>query len=237
MSAEVMVHMQGVTKRFAHVWALRGIDLELQRGRCLGLFGANGAGKTTLLKILATLTRPSAGTVTIAGYDAVREATKVRPLLGVLGHRTFLYGDLNATENLRFYGRLFGVSQCEERAAELLQAVGLEAQARQLVRTYSRGMQQRLAIARALLHQPPLLLLDEPYTGLDQHAVERLQCLLHGLLQTDDRTIILSTHDLQRGLRICDEIVIQSRGKIVYRGVAADTASADIEQLYSDYVK
>jgi heme exporter protein A len=98
-------------------------------------------------------------------------------------------------------------------------------------------MQQRLAIARALLHQPPLLLLDEPYTGLDQHAVERLQRLLHGLLQTEDRTIVLSTHDLQRGLRICDEIIIQSRGKIVYRGVAADTDSADIEQLYSDYVK
>ena len=237
MSTEVMVHMQGVTKRFAHVWALRGIDLELQRGRCLGVFGANGAGKTTLLKILATLTPPSAGKLTIAGYDAVREAANVRPLLGVLGHRTFLYGDLNAWENLRFYGRLFGVAGCEERAAELLQAVGLEAHARQLVRTYSRGMQQRLAIARALLHRPPLLLLDEPYTGLDQHAIDRLQNLLQDLLQTHNRTIILSTHDLQLGLRICDEIIIQSRGKIVYRGMAANIDSANIEQLYSDYVQ
>ncbi len=236
MSADTMVHMQGVTKHFAQVWALRGIDLELQQGRCLGIFGANGAGKTTLLKILATLTRPSAGTVTIAGYDAVREAERVRPLLGVLGHRTFLYGDLTARENLLFYGRLFGVAHGAERVTELLQAVGLEPQTRQLVRTYSRGMQQRLAIARALLHRPPLLLLDEPFTGLDQHAVMRLQALLYDL-QTEERTVVLSTHDLQRGLMVCDEIMIQSRGKIVYQGAASSVDTLALEQLYLDYVK
>ena len=233
---KVMVRMQGVTKRYAHVWALRGIDLELREGRCLSIFGANGAGKSTLLKILATLTRPSAGQVTVAGYDVVREAQKVRPLLGVLGHRTFLYGDLTAQENLQFYGRLFGVDNSPSHIRALLQLVGLEAQARQQVRTYSRGMQQRLAIARVLLHTPPLLLLDEPYTGLDQHAVVQLQEVLFELRQAK-RTIILSTHDLQRGLGVCDEIVMQSRGKIVFHDDVSNRDLSMLEQLYLDYVK
>ena len=236
MPAAVMVHAEGVTKRFGNVWALRGIDLQLMRGRCLSIFGPNGAGKTTLLKLLATLMRPSAGAVTIAGYDTVREAEKVRPLLGVLGHKTFLYGHLTAYENLQFYGRMFGIARCAERSTEMLRAVGLETHAQQLVRTYSRGMQQRLAIARVLLHQPALLLLDEPYTGLDQQAATRLQGLLQQL-RAEERTIILSTHDLKRGLRLCDDIVIQHHGKIVYRGLASDVDEISLEQLYFDYVK
>ena len=126
MPAAVMVHAEGVTKRFGNVWALRGIDLQLMRGRCLSIFGPNGAGKTTFLKLLATVMRPSAGAVTIAGYDTVREAEKVRPLLGVLGHKTFLYGHLTAYENLQFYGRMFGIARCAERSTEMLRAVGLE---------------------------------------------------------------------------------------------------------------
>ena len=236
MTTEVMVQAEGVTKRFGHVWALRGIDLQVLRGHCLSIFGPNGAGKTTLLKILATLARPSAGTVTIAGYNTVHEAENVRPLLGVLGHKTFLYGHLTAYENLHFYGRMFGVSHCAERVRELLSSVGLEAHARRLVRTYSRGMQQRLAIARVLLHRPALLLLDEPYTGLDQHAAARLQALLLQL-RAEERTIILSTHDLPRGLTLCDEMVIQCHGQIVYRGVASDVDENSLEQLYLDYVK
>lgn len=236
MATEVMVQAEGVTKRFGHVWALRGIDLQVQRGHCLSIFGPNGAGKTTLLKILATLARPSAGTVTIAGYHTVHDAENVRPLLGVLGHKTFLYGHLTAYENLHFYGRMFGVLDCAERVHELLSSVGLAAQARRLVRTYSRGMQQRLAIARVLLHRPALLLLDEPYTGLDQHAAARLQALLLQL-RAEERTIILSTHDLQRGLTLCDEMIIQCHGQIVYRGVASDVDEHSFEQLYLDYVK
>src|SRR5437764_7679880 len=120
-----MVHLTGVSKHFGSVTALRGIDLELKRGACLGIFGPNGAGKTTLLRILATLARPSAGTVRIAGYDAVKEAEKVRPLLGVLSHRTFLYGYLTAHENLQFYGRMFGLKKLTERITEVLQVVDL----------------------------------------------------------------------------------------------------------------
>ena len=235
MSTDMMVHLEGVIKRFGTMTALRGIDLKLQRGCCLGIFGPNGAGKTTLLKILATLTRPSAGTVHIAGYDAVKEAEKVRPLLGVLGHRTFLYGHLTAYENLRFYGRMFGIKPLAERITEVLHVVDLVAHEHQLVRTYSRGMQQRLAIARAILHCPTLLLLDEPYTGLDKHAVSRLQELVLHLLSVSC-TIIMSTHDLHRGLGLYDEIAIQCRGKIVYSGPSLGIDVQGFEQLYSAYV-
>jgi heme exporter protein A len=215
--------------------ALRGIDLQLERGKCLGVFGPNGAGKTTLLKILATLTRPSAGTVWIAGYNVVQDAERVRPLLGVLSHRTFLYSHLTAVENLHFYGRMFGVERLSERILEVLQAVGLETQSRQLVRTYSRGMQQRLAIARTILHQPVLLLLDEPYTGLDHQAARRFQELLRQCC-TEERTVIMSTHDWQRGLELCDEIVILRRGQIVYQNHTAALPAHTFEQLYYDYV-
>jgi heme exporter protein A len=230
-----MVQLEGVTKSFGRVLALRGIDLRVERGRCLGIFGPNGAGKTTLLKILATLTRPSTGQVKVAGYDAVREAEKIRPLLGVLSHRTFLYGHLTAFENLQFYGRMFGVQPLVERVYDVLRAVGLEANARQLVRTCSRGMQQRLAIARAILHQPTVLLLDEPYTGLDQHAATYLQKLLRQL-QAAERTIILSTHDLPRGLELCDEIAIQVHGRIRHQCSTAGLDLQTLEQLYVEHV-
>jgi heme exporter protein A len=230
-----MIHVDGVTKRFGHVLALRGVSLQLKQGRCLGIFGPNGAGKTTLLKILSTLTRPSTGSVSIAGYDTVRQADKIRPLLGVLGHRSFLYGHLTAIENLQFYGRLFGVKNLPERIAEILETVGLEVHAQRLVRTYSRGMQQRLAIARALLHSPPIILLDEPYTGLDQQAILHVQGLLHQS-HAPDRTIVLSTHDLQRGLELCDDVAIQCHGKIVYYGPALGIDSRSFEQLYVAHV-
>jgi len=235
VSTETMVHLKGVIKHFGTTTALRGINLELKRGCCLGIFGPNGAGKTTLLRILATLARPSAGTVRIAGYDVVKEGEKVRPLLGVLSHRTFLYGHLTAYENLQFYGRMFGLQQLAERITEVLQAVDLVTYAHQSVRTYSRGMQQRLAIARAILHYPKVLLLDEPYTGLDKHAASRFHELI-GHLHAEACTIIMSTHDVHRSLDVCDEIAIQCRGKIVYRGLALGTNGQEFEQLYSAYV-
>jgi heme exporter protein A len=235
LNSKIMVHVDGVTKRFGKVLALRGVSLQLRQGRCLGIFGPNGAGKTTLLKILATLTRPSTGTISIAGYDIVRYADKIRPLLGVLTHQTFLYSHLTALENLQFYGRMFGVNKLPERSAEVLSAVGLETYAQRLVRTYSRGMQQRLAIARVLLHSPAILLLDEPYTGLDQQAIAQVQELLRQS-HASDQTIILSTHDFQRGLELCDDIAIQCHGKIVYHGPALGTDIRAFEQLYVDHV-
>lgn len=231
-----MVQMVGVTKRYGKIMALRGIDLQLARGRCLGVFGPNGAGKTTLLRMLSTLGRPSSGTIVVAGYDVIREAEKVRPLLGVLSHRTFLYGHLSGFENLQFYGRMFGVKSLADRVHEVLEAVRLGQYARQLVRTYSRGMQQRLAIARAILHHPPLLLLDEPYTGLDQQAAQHVQCLLKKLLSSK-HTIIVSTHNLQRGLELCDEIAIQSEGRIVHQTSTSGLDVYAFERLYADHVE
>lgn len=230
-----MIHLEGITKRFGMVWALRGISLQLEAGKCLGIFGPNGAGKTTLLKILATLTRPTEGRIFIAGYDALREAARIRPLLGVLSHRTFLYGHLTAVENLQFYGQMFGVHPLATRIHEVLQMLGLEAGSQQLVRTYSRGMQQRLAIARVILPKPVLLLLDEPYTGLDQQAVTHVQQLLRQLL-AERCTIIMSTHDLQRGLDICHEFVIQNRGKLTHHGQMTQFSSQEFEEFYARHV-
>jgi len=235
VESAIIIDMQEVTKHFGVRTALRDVTLQLQEGRCLSLFGPNGAGKTTLLKILATLMRPSAGTVHIAGYDAVKETAKIRPLLGVVSHRTFLYGHLTAYENLWFYARLFGIAKPVERIMDVLHEVDLSLQARQLVRTYSRGMQQRLAIARAILHAPRILLLDEPYTGLDKHAVARLQALIMRLRQASC-SVLLSTHDALLGLEVCDEIAIQCRGRIVYSGVSSGMDIHDFERIYSTYV-
>ena len=231
----LMVHLDRVTKRFGVAFALQNVNLQLEPGKCLGIVGPNGAGKTTLLKILSTLMTPSSGTVTIAGHDASRAAECIRPLLGVLSHRTFLYGHFTAFENLHFYGRMLGVAHLSERIREVLEIVGLETLTRQLVRTFSRGMQQRLAIARAILHHPALLLLDEPYTSLDQQAAARLQGLLRQL-RTGGRTLIVSTHDLPRGFELCDEIAIQRRGKIVHQVATARHTLHAFSQLYSHYV-
>ena len=231
----LMIHLDRVTKRFGASSALQGIDLKLESGRCMGLVGPNGAGKTTLLKILSTLTAPSSGTVTIAGLDASRAAERIRPLLGVLSHRTYLYGHLTAFENLHFYGRLLGVVQLGERIREVLETVGLATLDRQLVRTYSRGMQQRLAIARAILHRPQLLLLDEPYNALDGQAVASLQELLRQLSR-EGHTVVISTHDLPRGFELCDEIAVQRRGRIVDRISTSQHNLASFSQLYSHHV-
>ena len=230
-----MIQLERVTKRFGASTALQGIDLQLESGKCLGLVGPNGAGKTTLLKILSTLTVPSSGTVTIAGLDASRAAERIRPVLGVLSHRTFLYGHLTAFENLHFYGRMLGVVQLGERIREVLETVGLASLGRQLVRTYSRGMQQRLAIARAILHRPRLLLLDEPYNALDGQAVARVQRLLRQLTG-EGHTVVISTHDLPRGFELCDEIAIQRRGRIVERVATSQNTFASFSQLYGRHV-
>ena len=230
-----MIQLDRVTKRFGALLALQGIDLQLESGKCLGLVGPNGAGKTTLLKVLSTLTVPSSGTVTIAGLDASRAAERIRPLLGVLSHRTFLYGHLTAFENLHFYGRMLGVVQLGERIRDVLETVGLTSVGRQLVRTYSRGMQQRLAIARVILHRPRLLLLDEPYNALDGQAVARVQELLRRLTG-EGHTVVISTHDLARGFELCDEIAIQRRGRIVDRVATSGNTPSSFSQLYNHHV-
>jgi heme exporter protein A len=204
------VEVRGLVKSFGSKVALEGVDLDVAEGEFLTLVGPNGAGKTTLIRILATLARPTRGSVRVAGYDLGGQGTEVRRRIGLASHQTLLYGDLSAEENLRFYGRMYEVPELEERITALLQRVGLEHRRHDLVRTFSRGMQQRLSLARALLHDPAILLLDEPYTGLDQQATEVLREVLALPLSPPklggmkggarSRTVLMTTHNIERGL-------------------------------------
>jgi heme ABC exporter ATP-binding subunit CcmA len=226
-----MIRVRGLKKSFGDHWALRGVDLDVAEGECLALIGPNGAGKTTLLRVLSTLTKPSAGTVSLAGQDLASGATEIRRRIGFLSHQPLLYEDLTARENLRFYGHMYDVRESEKRATALLQRVGLESNQQDLVRTFSRGMKQRLAIARALLHDPPVLLMDEPYTGLDQKAAATLDSVLQDAGATS-RTIVLTTHDLERGLRISQRTALLMGGRLVYEMKQSDR---DIELFRQEY--
>ncbi len=225
------VEVRGLVKSFGSKVALEGVDLDVAEGEFLTLVGPNGAGKTTLIRILATLTRPTGGSVRVAGYDLGSQGSEARRRIGLASHQTLLYGDLSAEENLRFYGRMYEVPDLEERITALLQRVDLDHRRHDLVRTFSRGMQQRLSIARALLHDPAVLLLDEPYTGLDQQAMEVLREVLVALVGRS-RTVLMTTHNLERGLELCDRAAILVNGRIVYQADKSDLDVATFREAY-----
>jgi heme exporter protein A len=208
-----MITVKKLVKRFGSKTVLRGVDFEVQPGEFVALLGPNGAGKTTFLRILASLSRPSLGEVNIAGYRLPHEAAQVRARLGVVSHLPLLYGDLTAEENLRFYARMYNIPKDELRITEVLGMVGLEARRRDLVRTFSRGMQQRLAIGRAVLHDPDVVLFDEPYTGLDQDASSMLDDVLR-TVAAKGRTVVMTSHDLARAEDLATRFDILSRGVI-----------------------
>ncbi|GAB4452925.1 MAG: ABC transporter ATP-binding protein [Anaerolineales bacterium] len=208
-----MIIVKKLVKRFGLKTVLRGVDFEVQRGEFVALLGPNGAGKTTFLRILASLSRPSLGQVTVAGYQLPHEAAAVRARLGVVSHLPLLYGDLTAEENLRFYARMYGIADPHARITEILEMVGLENRRRDLVRTFSRGMQQRLAIGRAVLHDPEVVLFDEPYTGLDQDASAMLDDVLK-TVAAKGRTVVMTSHDLARAEDLATRFDILSRGVI-----------------------
>ncbi|HEY9529223.1 MAG TPA: heme ABC exporter ATP-binding protein CcmA [Anaerolineales bacterium] len=208
-----MITVKKLVKRFGLKPVLRGVDFEVQPGEFVALLGPNGAGKTTFLRILASLSRPSLGDVNIAGYKLPHEAAQVRARLGVVSHLPLLYGDLTAEENLRFYARMYNISNYELRVTEVLEMVGLEGRRRDLVRTFSRGMQQRLAIGRAVLHDPDVVLFDEPYTGLDQDASAMLDEVLK-TVAAKGRTVVMTSHDLARAEDLATRFDILSRGLI-----------------------
>ena len=192
---------------------LRNVNLVVQRGERMALLGANGAGKTTLLRILAGLTRPNAGTACIAGLDCVRDAQHVRALVGFVAHQPYLYEELTAWENLLFFARMYSVTHAEERARKLLQQVGLARRMHERVATFSRGQVQRLSWARALLHAPRLLLLDEPETGLDTEGTELIEALWTEHT-AQGGTTLFTTHQQERALALSDCVVMLKDGKI-----------------------
>ncbi len=230
-AAQPLIRVRRLVKRFGLRAVLRGLDVEVQAGEFVGLLGPNGAGKTTFLRILATLSRPTQGVVQVAGYTLPDQAPAARRLLGLVSHQPLLYGDLTAEQNLRFYARLYHLPQAEERIQALLQRVGLYARRRDAVRTFSRGMQQRLAIARALLHDPLILLLDEPYTGLDQDAAARLDALLQPLA-AEGRTVIMASHNLPRIAALASRFVVLTRGRIVASVERAAIADRELLAFY-----
>ncbi|RCK73198.1 MAG: ABC transporter involved in cytochrome c biogenesis, ATPase component CcmA [Anaerolineae bacterium] len=220
-----MIVVRKLVKRFGLKTVLRGLDFEVKAGEFVAILGPNGAGKTTFLRILATLSRPSLGEVSIAGFPLPTQAAAVRRRLGVVTHLPLLYGDLTAEENLRFYGRLYSLDSLNARITEVLKLVGLFERRFDLVRTFSRGMQQRLAIGRAVLHDPEVILFDEPHTGLDQEACVMLDNVLREVAARG-RTVVMTSHDLMRVSELASRFDVLSNGVIV--------ASATREQLNPD---
>lgn len=209
-----MIEVKKLTKRYGLKTVLRGMDFQAQPGEFVALLGPNGAGKTTFLRILSSLARPTLGEVRIAGYRLPVQASAVRQRLGVVSHLPLLYGDLTAEENLQFYGRMYNLPDIDKRSREVLELVGLSARRRDLVRTFSRGMQQRLAIGRAVLHDPDVMLFDEPHTGLDQDASAMLDSVLREVAARG-RTVVMTSHDLARAADLASRFDVLSRGVIV----------------------
>jgi heme ABC exporter ATP-binding subunit CcmA len=217
------IEASGLTKRYGMRTVLRSVDLAVEAGERVVLFGPNGAGKTTLLRVLSTLTRPASGSLRINDLDIESDASKVRSQIGVLAHQPYVYDSLTARENLQFFARMFEVANANERIKNVLETVGLLDRADDRVGTFSRGMLQRIAIARAILHSPPILLFDEPDTGLDPSSVRMLESIVADHA-TSNGTVLMTTHDLGFGLRSADRALVMVNGRIV-----VDRATADVD--------
>ena len=227
------IELREVTKRFSSLEVLRGITLAVQRGEAFALLGPNGAGKTTLIRIVATLLRQDSGEVRVLGHDTRDEAREVRRRIGVVSHNPFLYEELTARENLEFYARAYGVE--ESRVDDLLERVNLAEREHDLVSTFSRGMKQRLSIARALLHSPPVLLLDEPTTGLDPKGRRDFYALL-GELLGGGTTLLMTTHHMDEAERLCSRGAVLLSGRVVATGELSELRGS-VESLEEAYLR
>jgi heme exporter protein A len=227
---EIAIAVTGLTRRFGVSRALSDLSLDVPWSQRVAILGPNGAGKTSLLRILATLGRPTSGTVVVGGLRLPEQAAAVRRHVGFVAHQTFLYDDLTVRENLRFYGKLYRVANLERRVDQLLEPLGIAHRADDRVRSLSRGLQQRAALARAILHDPPILLMDEPETGLDVSGSDILQDVL---LDADGhrRTVLLTSHDVDRVLRLVDRVVVIVRGKIEFDRPAKERSTGEIESV------
>jgi heme exporter protein A len=229
------IEVRGLIKAFGNRAVLKGVDLFVAEGEFLTLVGPNGAGKTTLMNVISTLSKPTAGQIQVGGYNLADGAVAVRRQMGLVSHKTLLYDDLSAEQNLRFYARMYDIEDAKARIETVLRRVGLWGRQHDPVRTYSRGMQQRLAIARAMLHDPPILLLDEPDTGLDQHAAGMLSDLLHEVGATR-RTVLMTTHNLERGLELGSRVAILAGGRITYQADKTELDARQFREVYYQFV-
>jgi heme exporter protein A len=214
MGGTAMIDIKGLTKQADNKLILRGIDLSIQQGETIAILGPNGAGKSTLLKVLSTLIKPTTGQVMINGLNLKKNQLEIKKLFGYLPHSSLLYDQYSPLENLIFFGKLYGVNHPEKRATELVKEVGLSFFLNEPVKNFSRGMIQRIAIARAIVHEPKILYLDEPHTGLDQGAIAILNNVIVSMKEKGTTTLMV-THDFKQAAEICDRILIMKNGKIV----------------------
>jgi heme exporter protein A len=236
VSVEPVLHASGLVRDFGPLRAVDGIGFSLGAGQLMTVFGPNGAGKTTLLRVLSGGLRPSEGEVFLRERKLEAGDPEWHRKIGVLSHQSFLYGHLTLEENLDFFGKLFGLRDLTTRIHARLEQVGLEKRAKSLARTLSRGMRQRLALARTLLHDPEFVLLDEPYTGLDAHAASVLRGVLASL-KDGHRTVVLVTHNISQGLELADRVAIQVRGRFVFLDDRSEVDGGTFEQFYRERVE
>ena len=228
------IEAKHLSKAFGTRKAVDDVTFALPEGAFLSIFGPNGAGKTTLLRVLSTLDRPSGGEAFVSGADIKEHPDTVRERIGLISHQPMLYPDLTAEENLLLYAQLYGLEDAQGRVDQLLQAVGLAHRKLDLTRTFSRGMTQRLSIARALVHDPAVVFLDEPYSGLDPHAVDIFDELIEA--QRDERTFVMVSHDLEKGFHTCTHALVLARGRIVAFAPKNEHDFDEFSQLYHETV-
>ncbi len=221
---DTAVRVRGLSKSYGSSRILSDMDLELRKGESAVLFGPNGAGKTTLVKILAALIKPDAGEVYINGRSLKKEPQEIRRTVGVVSHEHFLYYDLTVAENLRFFGRLYGVEELSEKVDLSLQGLGIQFKKNELVRDLSNGMKQRASIARAMLHEPDVLMFDEPFAGLDNEGVSFLINVIERS-RKNNKTVIVTTHNSDLGLKICDAVLMLDQGRVKYKIPAGEVSS------------
>ena len=231
---DLAIDVRGLSKSYGRTQVLRDLDLQVPWGQTLTVLGPNGSGKTTLIKALATLAKPDSGEIRIAGLSTRRNGVRVRRSIGVVTHEPLLYDGLTGAENLRFFAKMFALGHIDERIGQVAAQMGITDRLDVRVGTLSHGMRRRFSIARALLHSPRVLIMDEPESGLDQQALSLLEALILDGHRTD-RTILMTTHNFERGVALADRIAILSRGRIAYEGTPDTYSTRDAYERLAEH--
>ena len=234
MEETAAIRTRKLSKVFGTRKAVDKVSIEVPQGAFLSIFGPNGAGKTTLLRMLSTLTRSTDGSASLMGIDLREDPEAARGRIGLISHNAMLYPDLTAEQNLLLYAKLYGLADPQARVMELLEAVELKHRRLDVVRTFSCGMTQRLSIARALIHDPDVVFLDEPYSGLDPHAVDIFDQLIEK--QREGRTFVMVSHDLRKGFDMCTHALVLARGRVVTFGAKDQLDFDEFSELYRSTV-